>query len=316
MERNFQNIDFVVPVFNEQYNIQPLVEHISSTLSNTFSKIYLIFVDDGSSDDTEKEIEICINNNRYINNNINIRYIRLSKNHGKDLAIKCGIDHSTSKLCAIIDGDLQHPPEKIIEAYEKIKHGYNIVHIVRRDNNFKPRFRKVSSFLFTKLINIFSESKIHLTDFQLFDNKVITAIKSFKETNYFNRGMVELIGLKSTEIFYKPDNRSSGKSKYSKRKLVNLAIDGLISVSTKPLRISIYIGLSIYILSFIYVLFMIIEKIFFGQPIPGFTTLALSIFFLGGIQLIFLGIIGEYVGRIFIETKRRPQYIIDHIKKS
>ncbi len=307
MDKNFKNIDIVVPVFNEQQNLEPLVGRIESTLLKTFLNIHIIFVDDGSDDDTENTILELKKNE-----SITISYIKLSLKHGKDLAIKCGIDHSKAALCSIIDGDLQHPPEKINEALEKIKQGFNIVHIEKIEYA-GSKLRESGSFLFRNIINFLSGRKIHLSDFKLLDNKAISFVKNFKELNYFNRGIVDVIGLEATEIMYEPNERHYGESKYSFIKLLSLALNSVISISTKPLRLSIYFGFFIAFLSFIYGIYILFVKIYCGQPIPGFTTLGIAVFFLGGIQLVFLGILGEYIGKIFIESKRRPQYIIDSV---
>jgi dolichol-phosphate mannosyltransferase len=309
MSSNLNKINLIVPIFNEQKNLIPFFSKTIKILSDNFSKIQFIFIDDGSTDSTEAEIH-----KLKTSDNIKIKYIKFTRNHGKEIAMKSGIDNVETGLCAIIDGDLQHPPEKINEAYEKIKDGYNIVHI-SRNKDIGSIFRRLGSKLFDKLINLFSFRRIYLTDFKLLDDKAISIIKNYSEVNYFNRGIVDLIGLKSTEIFYIPDERKFGKSKFSLTSLTNLAIDGVISVSIKPLRISIYFGLSISVLSIFYGLFLLYEKIFLGQPIPGFATLAIAMFFLGGLQLMFLGIIGEYIGKIFLESKRRPQYLIEYIKE-
>ncbi len=307
---NSQNIDLVIPIFNEKKNIQPLIDYTISTLSPVFKQINFILIDDGSTDDTETIIQQL----KIQGSGIKLKYIKLSKNHGKDLAIKCGLDNSFSLLCAIIDGDFQHPPDKIIEAVEKIKEGFNIVNIEKREYVVGSKHKRIGSFFFHKLINLLSGNAMPLSDFKLLDIKAVNIIKEFKEVNYFNRGIVNLIGLKSANITYVPNKRTFGTSKYSLNKLIGLAIDSLISVSVRPLRVSIYFGLVMSIVSFIYGLYILIEKIFLGQPIAGFATLGAALFFLGGIQLLFLGIIGEYIGKTFMESKKRPQYIIDYIK--
>lgn len=309
MKNKIHSIDLIVPIYNEQENIMPLFKCVNSALTDTFSKIKVIIVDDGSTDNTEEEI-----NKLRSTDTSKIKYVKLSRNFGKEIAVKSGIDNSDSDLCAVIDGDLQHPPEKIIEAYEKIKEGFNIVHI-SRSTTAGSIYREIGSIFFNKIINFFSPTKIHFTDFKLLDRKAVAVVKNYSEADYYNRGIIDLIGLKHSEIFYSPQKRKQGTSKFSLKKLINLAVDGLISVSIRPLRISIYFGLIISTFSFIWGLYILSEKIFSNQPIPGFTTLAVAMFFLGGIQLLFLGIIGEYVGKTFIESKKRPQYIIDHIKE-
>jgi dolichol-phosphate mannosyltransferase len=305
------NIDIVVPVYNEERNIPVLIESICAALSEQFLKINIIIVDDGSNDGTADCIrEIRINYHR-----VNIKYIRLSKNHGKDLAIKCGIDQSQSAICAIMDGDLQHPPKKIIDAYEKIRQGFKIVHIVKKQYHSKSLYRRIGSFLFKKLLVILTGAEIPLTDFKLLDSKVVEVLQNMNESNYFNRGIINTIGFKSTNIFYSPQKRYIGESKYSLKSLVSLALDSSISTSTRPLRLSIYIGIIFSSLSFFNGLWIFFEYFIKDIPTPGFATLGTALFFLGGIQLCFLGVIGEYVGKIFLQAKQRPQYFIEFIEQ-
>ena len=308
MDIKQHDIDVVIPVYNEQENLLPLIEHLKVTLFSTFKKITFIIVDDGSTDNSEEEIKRV-----KMEINILLKYIRLTKNHGKNLALKCGVDHSNSDICCFIDGDFQHPPEKIIEAYEKIKKGYNIVHIIKNEYETKTRYRKYCSNLFIKLINFLSDYKIYLTDFKVIDRKAVELVKKIKESNYYSNGIIDMVGLKSTVLLYKPKKRKFGETKFNLVKLLKLSLFSIMSVSAKPLRISIYFGLVISIISFLYGLYIVFEKIFLGQPIPGFATLAAAMFFLGGVQLIFIGIIGLYIGRTFIESKHRPQYMIDYV---
>lgn len=305
------SIDIVLPMFNEQSNIVLIIDYITKTLKNSFSKLNFLLIDDGSIDETEREIEkLCVKNK-----DVSIKYFRLSKNYGQDLAIKCGIDHSTSDVCAILDADFQHPPEKILEAFQKIKSGFNIVHVMKKEHHIGSKYRKIGSFLFNKVINFLSGIEINLTDFKVLDKRAVKKIKKFRETNYFSRGIIDLIGLKSSRIYYEPQKRKFGYSKYSFLDLVRLAFSSIFAFSIKPLRIAIYGGFFISAVSFIYGLYILYEKIFLGQPIPGFPTLATAMFFLGGIQLLFLGILGEYIGKTFLESKRRPQYIIEYVKE-
>ncbi len=307
---NAVSIDVVIPVFNEKNNILPLVQKLADTLSGAFARVTLIFVDDGSTDGSEKEFDKIINTP----NNLEAKYFRFSKNFGKDMAIKCGIDHCASDLCAVIDGDFQHPPEKIVTAYEKIAAGYNIVHIHKKEYTVGKLHRQFGSWLLKLLIRFFSGMPINLTDYKLLDKKAVESIKQFKESCYFSAGIIDHIGLKSTLIYYEMDQRKTGKTKFNLSSLFRLAFRSIIAISINPLRISVILGFCISALSMCYSLFILFEKLFWGQPIPGFTTIAVSLFFLGGLQLFFLGIVGEYVGRTFVEAKRRPQYIIEYQK--
>lgn len=211
-----------------------------------------------------------------------------------------------------MDGDLQHPPESLIEAQKKITTtDANIIYIspIKRIVYFH---QKLGAFGYKKILNTFSKDKVYLTDFTLMDKKAVNLIKQFNESDFYTRGILSIIGLISEEIFYSVKERKFGKSKFSFSKLINLAIDGVISVSTRPLRMAIYTGIFVSILSILFGLFLLIEKLILGQPIPGFATLGFGMFFLGGIQLLFLGLIGEYVGKTFIQAKKRPLYTIDY----
>ena len=308
---NTVSIDIVIPVFNEKENILQLVYKLDDTLAGEFEKVTLIFIDDGSNDGSETEIDKISD----MSKNLEVQYLRFSRNFGKDLAIKCGIDHCSSDICAVIDGDFQHPPEQIVAAYKKIIAGYNVVHILKKDYRGGTAFRRFGSRLFKKFIRIFSGMPIHLTDFKLLDRKAIDSIKEFKESCYFSAGVIDLIGLNSSVVYYDMKQRKIGISKFNFSSLFRLAFRNTIAISIKPLRISVVLGLCISVISLCYGFFIFAEKLLLGQPIPGFTTIAVALFFLGGIQLFFLGIVGEYVGRTFLEVKRRPQYIVQYQKR-
>jgi len=302
------SLDVVIPVYNERENILHLLNQLKTILLSTFKALTFIIVDDGGTDYSLSEIR------KFENGfNIPIKYIRLSRNHGKDLALKCGVDHSDSDLCCFIDGDLQHPPEKLVEAYEKLRQGYNIVHIMKKEYKTGRLYRQYSTKLFTRIINVLSEYPIRITDFKLIDRKVVGLLRQMKESTYYNNGVIDMLGLKSATIWYEPRERRYGETKFNFFKLLNLSMLSIMSVSTKPLKLSIHFGLLISCFSFFYGLFILFEKLFLGQPIPGFVTLAVALFFLGGIQLSFLGIMGFYLDKTFVESKNRPQYIIEHI---
>lgn len=304
-----QDLDIVIPIYNEENNIHPLVSELHKKLKNYFRFITLYFVDDGSSDNTESVFQ---NFEQQTLANLQVKYIKLSRNYGKEIAVKCGIDHSTADLCAIMDGDLQHPPEKIIEALEKIQSGYDIVYIskfVRKESFVK----RAGTYGFKKLINHYSSKKIFFTDFTLLDRKSIESIKRYNESDFYLRGILSQIGHKETEIFYVPNQRNFGKTKFSFVNLLRLAINAVISISAKPLNIAIYIGFLVSLLSFCFGFYLLVEKLFFRQTIPGFATLSVGLFFLTGIQIFIIGMIGKYIGKIFMESKKRPIYIIDYM---
>jgi glycosyltransferase involved in cell wall biosynthesis len=308
MAQGEKSLDIVIPIYNESENIKPLLEEITSKLVGFFNPLTVILVDDGSIDDTPVRIENIIKEHK----KINIKYYRFTRNYGKEIAVKCGIDQSGSEFCSIMDGDLQHPPESLIEAYGKLTTtDANIIYISpkKRTTHFH---QKLGAFGYKKILNTFSKAKVYLTDFTLMDKKTVDLVKQFNESDFYTRGILSIVGLVSAEIHYTVHERKHGKTKFSFAKLINLAIDGVISVSTRPLRMAIYAGVIVSILSILFGMYLLFEKLILGQPIPGFATMGFGMFFLGGIQLLFLGLIGEYVGKTFIQAKKRPLYTIDY----
>jgi len=303
-----KSLDIVVPVYNESENLKPLLHEITLKLADVFNPLTVILVDDGSNDDTPVNIKNIAKEYK----KISIKYFRFTRNYGKEIAVKCGIDQSESEFCSIMDGDLQHPPESLIEAHKKITGiNANIIYISPR-KRITHFHQKLGAFGYKKILNTFSKHKVYLTDFTFMDKKSVDLIKQFNESDFYTRGILSIVGLISGEIFYTVQERKHGKTKFSFAKLINLAIDGVISVSTKPLRIAIYAGIFVSIASIFFGLSLLFEKLILGQPIPGFATLGFGMFFLGGIQLLFLGLIGEYVGKTFIQAKKRPLYTIDY----
>lgn len=312
MSSILKSLDIVVPVFNESGNIQALFSEVQKELLGSFREVRLIIIDDGSKDSTSAVIDKSVEQFPQLK----VLYVRFTRNYGKEIAVKCGVDHSDAELCAIMDGDLQHPPKCILEANQKIQESQsNLIYIspLRKQNYF---YQKVGISGYQKLVNILSKEKIYLTDFTLMDRKVIEIVQQFKEPDFYTRGILSIVGMKTQEIFYSPQKRFDGKTKFSPLKLINLAIDGIISISIRPLRLAIYIGIIISFLSIIYGISLVIEKIKFGIPVPGFATLGFGLFFFAGIQMLFIGLIGEYVGKTYIQAKNRPLYTIDVIKKN
>jgi glycosyltransferase involved in cell wall biosynthesis len=307
MSTILKTLDIVIPVFNELGNIEALFAEIHKEILGKFEKINLIIIDDGSSDNTSNEVL------KYISSfpEFNLVFVRFTRNYGKEIAVKCGIDHSLSDLCVIMDGDLQHPPKSIIEANRAMQeNNANLVYIspIKREKRF---YQKISTSSYKRLINFLSKEKVYLTDFTIMDRKAIEIVKQFNESDFYTRGILSIVGLKTFEIFYVPNSRFKGETKFSFFKLFNLAINGIISVSTRPLRLAIYLGITVSLISMLFGISLVIEKIRFGQEIAGFATLGFGLFFFAGLQLLFIGLIGEYVGKTFIQTKNRPLYTID-----
>jgi polyisoprenyl-phosphate glycosyltransferase len=298
-------ISLVVPCFNEEGNIEAIYQLIKNEL-DTFVDFELVFVDDGSTDQTlPKIIQLSQQDSR-------VRYINLSRNFGHQNALKAGLDLATGDCVISLDADLQHPPRLIKEFIEKWQQGYEVVYSVRKSDPDLSIFKRLTSKLFYKFINFFSDTSIQegAADFRLLDRKVVNVIKSLPENYLFIRGLTSWVGFHQIGIEYKPEKRFSGQTKYSLKRMIHFASSGITSFSTKPLRLSIYLGFFIAIVSFIYGLFAIYEAIFTSNVIQGWTSVIVSVLFIGGIQLIMIGILGEYLGKLFMENKRRPNYIV------
>lgn len=298
-------VSLIVPCFNEEGNIEAIYQLIKNEL-NDFIDFELIFVDDGSTDNTLLKII------QLSQQDPKVRYINLSRNFGHQNALKAGLDFANGDCVISLDADLQHPPRLIKEFIQKWQEGYEVVYSVRKDDSDLGFFKRITSKLFYKFINLFSDTSIQqgAADFRLLDRKVVNVIKSLPENYLFIRGLTSWVGFRQIGIEYKSEKRFSGKTKYSLKRMIHFASSGITSFSTKPLRLSIYLGFFIAIISFIYGLFAIYEAIFTSNVIQGWTSVIVSVLFIGGIQLIMIGILGEYLGKLFMENKRRPNYVV------
>lgn len=308
MEKDFK-ISIIIPSFNEENNIIPLTEILLKTLKK-YNDYEIIFIDDGSVDKTYNKIKEVREQNK------RIKLISFSRNFGHQNALKAGYDFSTGDCVISLDSDLQHPPEIIDNMIEKWQQGFQVVYAVR--NNFKSLgfFKRCTSKLFYKIINGISDIEMtyNAADFRLVDREVVNAIKEFKENYLYIRGIVSWIGFKQTTIEYKQEKRFSGESKYSLKKMIKFAFSGITSFSIKPLKLSLVLGFIISFCSFIYGLYALYIAFFTEQAITGWTSVIVSVLFIGGIQLFMIGVLGEYLGKLFMENKRRPNYIIKEKK--
>tara|TARA_B100001964_G_scaffold240228_1_gene309522 strand:+ start:822 stop:1751 length:930 start_codon:yes stop_codon:yes gene_type:complete len=299
------SISVVVPIFNESENIIELNKRLLKVLIKC-NHYEIIYVNDGSNDDS---LEI-LKKLSFKNNSIKI--ISLSRNFGQQTAYKAGIEFVTKDITVLMDGDLQDPPEIIPDLVKKINEKFNIVYAIRkkRKGNY---FKRISYFLFYRILNIVSNLKIPIDsgDFSALDKKSILILNQFKEKNIFLRGVRAWIGLKQTSIEYQRDLRFHGKHKLSFFSLLKLAFDGIVSFSSMPLRIASFFGFTITFISSIYIIYILIKKFFLYEGPTGWPSLMIVILFIGGVQLLFLGIIGEYLARIYDEVKQRPNYIIE-----
>ena len=303
-----KTIAIIIPAYNEADNILPVYHEIQkSLLSFTSYNWEVLFINDGSSDTTLEVLESSAKEYS------NLKYISFSRNFGKDNALKAGIDSVKSDLVITMDADLQHPPSLIPELISKYEEGYNVVYAHRKGNNpHASFFNKLSSKLFWKILNMLSGLDLEdgISDFRLLDKKVIDVLKSMNESELFFRGMVKWVGFNQIGIEYVPNERLKGETNYSKSQLLKLAIYSITSFSTKPLYSAIYIGFIFSGLSILYIPY-IIYSIIHHLEVPGWSSIIMTIVFFGGLQLIMLGVIGIYIGKMFMQAKERPNYIID-----
>jgi glycosyltransferase involved in cell wall biosynthesis len=296
-------ISIVVPCYNEEGNIPVIYNTLRDSISGNYE---IIFVDDGSVDNTCNEFV------RLSEQYKEVRYISFSRNFGHQNALKAGIDYAKGDIIISLDADMQHPPALIPEMIRLWNEGYEIVNTVRKDTRETGLLKRLTSRLFYFIINKLSDVEIKpgTADFRLIDRKVAEELKKLKETQLFFRGLIPWLGFRQIDIDYVPNERFSGKSKYSLKKMIKFASTGITSFSTRPLKIATYIGFLISFFAVLYAFYAIIIYFFTDKAISGWTSLILSILFIGGLQITLIGIIGEYLGKLFMENKQRPTYIV------
>ena len=301
-------LSLVSPCFNESKALVEFMQVAHPVLEKTACSYEVIFVNDGSTDNTLKVLL------KLKDNYPNIHIINLSRNFGKESALTAGIDESKGNVVIPIDADLQHPPELILTFIKQWKEGYDVVLAKRTNRAHESASKRLGANIFYKLLQGMSSIIIpkDVGDFRLMSRKVVDALKQLPENQRFMKGIFAWVGFKTTNVEYEVAQRHADKSRFNIWKLWNLALEGVTSFSSLPLRVWLYIGLLISTFSFIYGSVIIIRTLAFGVDAPGYASLMTSILFLGGIQLIGIGILGEYIGRIYIESKRRPIYIIEN----
>jgi glycosyltransferase involved in cell wall biosynthesis len=303
---NRPELSIVVPVHNEADNLPLLVERLKQVLDGKVSSWELVCVDDGSRDGTLSVLKLLSAQDRRIS------AVSFSRNFGKEIAIAAGLDHASGDAVVIMDADLQHPPETILVFLEKWREGFLNVYGQRSDRNDESRLKRNFAKLFYRLFASFGETELPegAGDFRLLDRKVVDALRALPERARFSKGLYAWVGFSSTGVTFDVAEREHGQSKFKYRKLFSFAFDGLSSFSTVPLKIATWTGAVIALISTFTALYFAIRTLVFGTDLPGFPSLIVSIMFFSGIQLVSLGMIGEYVGRIFAEVKRRPLYLI------
>jgi dolichol-phosphate mannosyltransferase len=305
---NTLEISIIIPTYCEEGNIVPLYSKLVLELNNLkISAFEIIYINDGSTDESLEKIK------ELVTQDSRVKYIHFSRNFGHQNALRAGLDFASGNAVISMDADLQHPPEMLPMLINHWREGYQVVYTKRKNTSDLSLFKKLTSALFYKLVNYLSETKLEegTADFRLLDRSVVEALKKFKENNLFYRGIVPGIGFKQISVEYTPHERFSGKTKYTFSKMVRFALIGITSSSAKPLYFSIYLGVFLAILSFLYAVYAIYISVFTEKAITGWTSLIASILFIGGIQLVMLGIVGIYLGKLFSESKNRPNYIVE-----
>jgi glycosyltransferase involved in cell wall biosynthesis len=301
-------LSVIVPVKDEEQAIVPFVARVAPILDRLFADgaWEILFIDDGSEDATMAAILAAHAREP------RVRALSLSRNFGKEAALSAGLDHASGRAVVPMDVDLQDPPEVIGEMLDKWREGYEVVYGVRRDRSTDSLPKRLTADLYYRAHNYLSDDKIpeHAGDFRLLDRSVVEVIKQMPERNRFMKGLFAWGGFRQAAVEYEREARTVGTSKFRYWKLWTLAIDGITSASTMPLRIWSYVGVVIALLALVYASYLTVRTTLFGIDVPGYASIMVATLFLGGIQLISLGVLGEYVGRILVETKQRPIYVI------
>ncbi|WP_343553179.1 glycosyltransferase family 2 protein [Pantoea sp.] len=301
-------ISLVVPVFNEQDAIPIFYRAVKEKLSDY--EIEILFVNDGSRDASERVI------NALADADPTVKALNFVRNFGKEPALLAGLEHATGDAVVPIDVDLQDPIEVIPALISKWQEGWPVVLAKRTDRSSDTNFKRKSAEWFYRLHNKISSPKIeeNVGDFRLLSRETVENIKQLQERNLFMKGLLSWVEGEAAIVEYSRSERITGESKFNGWRLWNLALEGLTSFSTFPLRVWSYIGFSVALFSLLYGLWMTIDKLIWGNPVPGYSSILVSILFLGGVQLIGIGVLGEYIGRIYVETKRRPRYLVKNSK--
>lgn len=306
-------ISILIPAYNEEAVLDMLFERLDVlTVADKKYDYEFLFVNDGSRDRTYEIIR------GRAESDDRISYINLSRNFGKETAMLAGFDHAKGDAVVIIDADLQDPPELIPDMIQYWEQGYDDVFARRRSRAGESWLKKKTSQLYYKILQNSTNIPIQIDtgDFRLLDRRCIEALRQFRESERYTKGMFSWIGYKKKEILYDRDPRAAGETKWNYAKLVNLAIDGITSFTTAPMRISTFVGALISAIAFVYILYLLVRPIFGISTGDGYSSTMAAILFLGGVQLLSLGIIGEYVARIFNETKHRPLYFVEEYHES
>lgn len=298
-------VSVIIPAHNEHESIRVVIDRIEKCFENLAYNFEIIIIDDGSKDDTLLIIKELALTKPFLH------YIEFSRNFGHQPALKAGLDFAKGDCVISLDADLQHPPELFVEMLQKWEEGYDVVYTRRKEDPSLSLKKRKSSTYFYKFLNSLSDIEIEAgtADFRLLDKKVVEVFSGFSENDLFVRGLVKWVGFKQYAIDYIPDKRFAGASKYNIAKMKKLAVHGVTSLSVRPLHMAVYLGFSFSVLSLLYIPYVLFS--FYNHyQVSGWASTIMTIVFFGGLQLIILGIIGIYIGKMFMQTKNRPSYII------
>ncbi len=301
-----QRLCILVPVFNEAPVLRLLMPRLDAALATIDAAVSVLFIDDGSTDATPHELAAIANNDARVS------VLRLTRNFGKEAAMTAGLDHADADAVVILDADLQDPPEVIREFWARFEQGADVVYGVRISRAGESWLKRFTAATFYRLIDRLSDTPIprDTGDFRLLSRRAVDALKQVRERHRFMKGLFGWVGFTQVPVHYHREPRAAGTSKFNFWKLWNFALEGITSFSTVPLRIATWIGLLTALVAFLYGTVVIAKTLMHGEPVRGYPSLMSVVLFLGGVQLVALGIIGEYLGRMYEETKRRPLYLI------
>jgi len=299
-------ISLVVPFYNEEGNLSAFYDRVREALAEVDISWELVFVNDGSSDDSLVE---AVGLHKAHDE---VKVINLSRNFGKEIALSAGLDFARGDAVIQIDADLEHPPEAMVELIQKWREGYQIVFATRESRAVEPLLKRIGARAYYSIFGWLSNIQNHdkIGDFCLLDRQVVDTLIEFPEHNRFMKGLVAWTGFKQGFVTYELGRRSTGISKWNYWRLWNFALEGITSFSSLPLKLWTYVGVVVAFLAFFYTAFIVVRTLIFGIDVPGYASLISIMLFIGGVQLIGLGVLGEYVGRIYTEVKNRPLYII------
>lgn len=301
-----RKISILVPCYNEEQVLPLFLQAVKPIVADDRYTWEIVLVDDGSTDGT-----LAIMQQAHAEDN-RIQYLELSRNFGKESALLAGLDYIQGDAVVIMDADLQHPVSVIPEMIKQWEAGFDDVYARRKTRGKESGMRRILTRCYYRLLQASSTTNVYpnVGDFRLLDRSCINALRTMRETDRYTKGMYTYIGFRKTYVDFEQEERAAGTSKWGFWKLMRLAINGLLSSSIKPLQISTKIGITVSFIAFIYLIYVFFKALLYGDPVRGYPTLIIAILFLGGLQLLSIGILGEYIGRIFHESKRRPTYFI------